>query len=305
MRITIFGGGAWGRALAFALSFKNDVKVVSRQDLREYFLSLKTQNPIVQVDFEDSLDSHLFINAIKTQALRQWFSSHPLPKDTPMMLASKGIEEGSCAFVSDIAAEYLRMENLCFLAGPSFAKEILQSLPCALCIHSENKQLASQYASTFPDFIKAYVVNDVIGGEIAGAYKNVVAIASGICDGLGLGNNARASLLARGLVEMHRFADAFGGRIETFLGLSGAGDLFLSASSSLSRNYRVGFGLAKGKNLEEILEEIGEVAEGVISTYAIHKIAQDRGIYAPIAKELHEILENRSDARLSLRRLMC
>lgn len=303
MRITIFGGGAWGRALGFAYSFKNEVKIVSRQDLGDFLCRL--DRPIRQVDFKDSLDSDLFINAIKTQALREWFKIHKLDRDMPMMLASKGIEMDSGAFVSDIASEFLKMENLCFLAGPSFAKEVLESLPCALCVHSENEVLAKRFADALPDFIKGYVRGDVIGGEVAGAYKNVISIASGICDGLGLGNNARASLLARGLVEMHRFAESFGAEMETFLGLSGAGDLFLSASSVLSRNYRVGYGLASGKKLDVILKEIGEVAEGVISAHAIYKLAEARGIYTPIAKEVHEILEGRSLATQSLRRLMC
>ncbi len=303
MKITIFGGGAWGRALAFAFSFKNEVRIVSRQNLATFLFKLNCS--IKQVDFEESLDSDLFVNAIKTQALRTWFQSHKLPKNIFMMLASKGIEMESGAFVSDIASDFLPMENLCFLAGPSFAKEVLDKLPCALCVHSENEALAKRFADALPDFIKGYVKGDVIGGEVAGAYKNVISIASGICDGLSLGNNARASLLARGLVEMHRFAKSFGADMETFLGLSGAGDLFLSASSVLSRNYRVGYGLAKGKSLDAILSEIGEVAEGVISAHAICKLAEARGIYTPIAKEVHEILEGRSLVADSLRRLMC
>ncbi len=304
MKITIFGGGAWGRALAFAFSFKNEVLIVSRQDLGAFLTQTKTANPIKQVEFSKSLQADLFVNTITTSALRYWFENHILPKDIAMLFACKGIEASSGAFVSDIAYEFLSFENLCFLAGPSFAKEVLQALPCALAIHAKNSNIARLFASCMPHFIKAYVKDDVVGGEIAGAYKNVIAIASGICDGLNLGNNARASLLSRGLIEMSRFGECFGAKMQTFLGLSGAGDLFLSASSNLSRNYRVGLGLAQGKDIAVILEELGEVAEGVKTTQAIVKIAKEKEIYTPIANEVFKILKKQSSPRQSLENLM-
>lgn len=305
MKVAVFGGGAWGRALAFALSHKNEVVIVSRQNLDEFLSGLNTKFSITQVDFESALKADLFVNAITTSALRKWFETHKLPKDIKMLFACKGIEVDSGAFVSDIAYEFLNTNGLCFLAGPSFAKEVLSGLSCALSIHSHNKDVAKEFANCMPDFIKTYIEQDIIGGEIAGAYKNVIAIASGICDGLILGNNARASLLARGLIEMHRFGSYFGAHIETFLGLAGAGDLFLSANSKLSRNYRVGIGLAAGKKLEEILEELGEVAEGVRTTEAIVKIAEEKGIYTPIANEVFKILKQISSPQQSLRQLMC
>jgi glycerol-3-phosphate dehydrogenase (NAD(P)+) len=134
----------------------------------------------------------------------------------------------------------------------------------------------------------------VIGSEIAGAYKNVLAIASGICDGLGLGQNARASLISRGLVEMERFGEVFGAKKDTFLGLSGAGDLFLTASSTMSRNFRVGLGLASGQNIADILNQIGEVAEGVETSKAIYKISVEKNIYTPIAREVKLILDGKN-----------
>ncbi|MCE3037425.1 NAD(P)H-dependent glycerol-3-phosphate dehydrogenase [Helicobacter sp. faydin-H20] len=305
MRIAVFGGGAWGRALAFALSHKNEVFIVSRQNLKEKLSLLQCPSPVLQVDFQESLKADLFVNAITTSALRGWFESCLLPKNIKMLFACKGIEVESGAFVSDIAQEFLDSTNLCFLAGPSFAAEVLQGQSSALSIHSNNKEVAKIFAQCMPDFIKTYIEQDVIGGEIAGAYKNVIAIASGICDGLQLGNNARASLLARGLVEMHRFGAVFGARMETFLGLSGAGDLFLTASSKLSRNYRVGIALAQNKDIEEILFEIGEVAEGVKTTEALVKIAEKKGIYIPIAQEIFKILKKQSSPQQSLRNLMC
>ena len=182
---------------------------------------------------------------------------------------------------------------MAFLSGPTFAKEIMQKLPCALVVNSKNQNLALKFASFFPSYMKAYTSDDVIGAEVCGAYKNVIARAGGICDGLGLGNNARASLISRGLVEMARFGKFFGAKDETFMGLSGAGDLFLTASSILSRNYRVGLGIARHERLEKILNELGEVAEGVDTARAISKIAKEKGIYVPIASEVENMLNGK------------
>ncbi|PAF41604.1 NAD(P)H-dependent glycerol-3-phosphate dehydrogenase [Helicobacter sp. 11S03491-1] len=298
MAITIFGGGAWGRALAFGFAKKNKVYIVSRRDISGLLLPLNKSpenvSPIVQCSVEESLKSQYFVIAITTSALREWFSLTPLASNVKIMIASKGIEEGTGAFVGDIAQDFVDKQNLCFLAGPSFAKEVTLGLPCALAIHSSNTLLAEEFANLMPAFIKPYVKDDVIGGEVAGAYKNVIAIAGGICDGLNLGQNAKASLLSRGLVEMCRFGEYFGAKIQTFLGLSGAGDLFLSANSILSRNYRVGLGLAQNKAIEDILGDLGEVAEGVKTAKAITQIAQREKIYTPIATEVQEIIEGKS-----------
>jgi len=179
----------------------------------------------------------------------------------------------------------------------------LRKLPTALVVNSRSPQTADAFASLFPGFIRTYASDDVIGAEVAGAYKNVIAIAAGICEGLGLGHNAAASLIARGLVEMERFGRAYGAREESFLGLSGAGDLFLTASSSMSRNYRVGLGLAEGKSKEAVCAAIGEVSEGIGTAYALHEIALSRGIYLPIAGEVYAILEGKSP-RQSLKDLI-
>ena len=163
-----------------------------------------------------------------------------------------------------------------------------------MVINSNSKKLFEEFSPFFPNFIKTYYSSDVIGAEVAGAYKNVLAIASGICEGLNLGKNAQASLIARGLVEMERFGKFFGSKKSTFLGLSGAGDLFLTANSTMSRNYRVGLGLASNKNLEDILIELGEVAEGIKTAEAIHNLSIKYNIYTPIANEVNLILNGKS-----------
>ncbi|MEE6576890.1 NAD(P)H-dependent glycerol-3-phosphate dehydrogenase, partial [Campylobacter coli] len=215
-------------------------------------------------------------------------------KGQKILIASKGIDTSTCKFLDEIFSEFIDRDKLCVLSGPSFAAEVMQNLPCALVVSGIKEELCKKFASFFPDFIKVYTDDDVRGAEICGAYKNVLAIASGISDGLGLGNNARASLISRGLIEMHRFGKFFGAKEETFLGLGGAGDLFLTATSVLSRNYRVGLALAKEKKLDDILQELGEVAEGVKTAYAIAKISKDKAIYTPIVNEIVQILQGKN-----------
>lgn len=290
--VSVFGGGAWGRALAFCLSKKNSVKIVSRRDISK----LIAPN-VEQVDLQTGLRSEFFVVAIATNALCEWLSSFELPKDSKILCVCKGIQTNAnnqSNFVSDIFEQHISSKNICYLGGPSFANEVLLELPCAVVVHSRNLALAREFGALFPPFIKTYASPDVIGGEIAGAYKNVIAIAAGICDGLKLGNNAKAALLARGLVEMSRFGEHFGAKMETILGLSGAGDLFLTSNSTMSRNYRVGLGLAQGKSKENILREIGEVAEGVITSAAIARIGESENVYVPIAKEVNAIIKGKS-----------
>ena len=303
--IFVFGGGAWGLALAHAFSQKNRVFVLSRRklNLTQYGSDITQDSNTTpyQLSYDDFITHYknsknpLCVIAIASAFLREFMQKasflESVRNDMQILVASKGIEQGSGAFVNEILEQYFKADSMCYLAGPSFAKEVMKGLPCALVIHSSNEDLSKRYAQCFPDFIKTYVQNDVIGAEIAGAYKNVIAIAGGICDGLGLGNNAKASLLSRGLVEMARFGAFFGAKQETFLGLSGSGDLFLTSNSTMSRNYRVGFGLANNKSLEEILNELGEVAEGVYSAKSIVQISKKHNLYTPIAFEVQAILE--------------
>lgn len=288
--IGVCGGGAWGSALAFALAHEQPVEIFSRRELPSEW---GTPFPITQVGIERACGHEHVVIAISVAHLRTWLSSVEI-KHACCLFASKGVEEESGAFVHEIAREFMDSSRICALSGPSFAKEVRQCLPCAVEIHSSSLELAQRFCALFPPFMKTYAGDDLIGAEIAGAYKNVIAIAGGICDGLSLGNNAKAALLARGLIEMERFGGYFGAKTQTFLGLSGSGDLFLTAGSTLSRNYRVGLGLAQGKALGEILQEIGEVAEGVRTARAIHTIASKRAIYTPIVNEVVAILDGKN-----------
>lgn len=288
-KIGVIGAGKWGSALAFALSEKCEVYITSRtpRDIKNF------------ISLEEILKLEYLVIAIPAQQISSWLEENFKYNNQKILVASKGIEATTGRFLNEIYAKYVPNENIAFLSGPSFAAEVIKSLPTALVINSKNEKLSAAFASFFPSFIKTYTSTDVVGAEIAGAYKNVIAIAAGICEGLNLGKNASASLISRGLVEMHRFAKEYGAKDETFIGLSGAGDLFLTASSMMSRNFRVGLGIAEGKSKEEIVKELGEVAEGIGTTYALYEIAKKKDLYLPIAKEVYNMLEG-TDPYVSL-----
>jgi glycerol-3-phosphate dehydrogenase (NAD(P)+) len=280
-KVGVIGAGKWGTALAFALSEKCEVFITSRtpRDMKNF------------VSLQEILKLEYLIIAIPAQQISSWLEDNFVYDNQKILVAAKGIEAKTGKFLNEIYADYVPASNIAFLSGPSFAAEVMKSLPTALVLNSKNEELSKKFASFFPSFIKTYISTDVAGAEVAGAYKNVIAIAAGICEGLGLGKNAAAALISRGLVEMQRFGTEYGAKDESFIGLSGAGDLFLTASSTMSRNFRVGLGIANGKSKEQIIKELGEVAEGVGTTYALHKIAKEKNLYLPIAREVYNMLE--------------
>jgi glycerol-3-phosphate dehydrogenase (NAD(P)+) len=282
--IAVIGAGKWGEALHFALNQNQQCLITNRtkKDIENF------------VNLEEALKCKYLVIAIPAQSIRGWLKNHFKYNGQKILVAAKGIEASSGKFLKEIYEEFVPSSHLGFISGPSFASEVIKGLPTALVINSQNSIFYEEFSSFFPKFIKTYYSDDIIGAEIAGAYKNVLAIASGICEGLELGQNARASLISRGLVEMERFGNHFNSKVDTFMGLSGAGDLFLTASSKLSRNFRVGLGLAKNKNLDTILSELGEVAEGVKTSEAIYKLSQENNIYTPIANEVKLILSGKN-----------
>ena len=294
--ISIIGAGAWGSALFYALKEKN----------KGILITSKTKRDIENfVSIDKVLESEYLIIVIASQAISEFLNRYKYKiKNKKILCASKGIDIKKLKFLNEIFEEYVDVNNLAFLSGPSFAKEVKEKKPTALVIASKNLKLAKEFATFFPDFIKIYTDTDVIGVEVAGAYKNVIAIAAGICEGLNLGNNARAALISRGLVEMDRFGEFFGAKKDTFLGVAGSGDLFLTANSTMSRNFRVGLNLAKGKYLTDILNELGEVAEGVYTTKSIYLLSQKYKIYTPIANEVYKILYEKKKVKESLRDLL-
>jgi len=284
MSIGVIGAGKWGSALAFALSEKNEVFITSRtpRDMKNF------------VSLGEVLKCEYLVMAIPAQQISSWLDKNFVYSGQKVLVVSKGIEASTGRFLNEIYQKHVPADKIAFLSGPSFAVEVMQSLPTALVVNASNEKLSQELTLLFPSFIKAYTSTDIIGAEVSGAYKNVIAIAAGICEGLGLGNNAAAALISRGLVEMQRFCLHYGAKVDTFTGLGGAGDLFLTASSTMSRNFRVGLGLAKGKTQEQILGDLGEVAEGIGTAYALHDIAMKKELYLPIAKEVYEMLEGKN-----------
>ncbi|RLA75635.1 MAG: NAD(P)H-dependent glycerol-3-phosphate dehydrogenase [Epsilonproteobacteria bacterium] len=282
-KIAVIGAGKWGQALYESININHKCFITSRTKKNiKHFCTL-----------QEALDCQYIIIAISTQHISSWLENNFINKNQKILVASKGIEAKTGRFLKEIYEQHIDIKNLGFVSGPSFAYGVKAQLPTALVINSISKEYYDEFALFFPKFIKTYYSDDIIGAEIAGAYKNVIAIAGGICDGLKLGDNARAGVISRGLVEMSRFGYKFGATTDSFVGLSGAGDLFLTASSNKSRNYKVGLGLSKNIPLPQILEDIGEVAEGVMTAKAINKISIQKGLYTPIAYEVGLMLDGK------------
>jgi len=312
VNITILGAGAWGTALGIALAEQHAVALWARNasqrdalagDRRSRYLPevpLAT-SVAVAADARAAIRSaDLVLVATPTAGLR---STIELVRDAgkrlPVIWACKGFEQSSAKLPHQIVAETLAADAPCgALSGPSFALEVARGLPTALTLAAADLELARGLAQELHQRrLRVYYSDDVVGVEVGGAVKNVMAIATGIADGLGLGQNARAALVTRGLAELTRLGVALGGRPETFTGLTGAGDLVLTCTGDLSRNRRVGFALGAGEPLAAILNRLGHVAEGVYTAHAVDRLARERGIDMPITRVVCAVLfENLSPA---------
>jgi glycerol-3-phosphate dehydrogenase (NAD(P)+) len=225
---------------------------------------------------------------------------------TPLIWVCKGLEAGTAKLPHVIAAETLGPNaRYGVLSGPSFAEEVACGLPTAVTLAANNHDFAHETAlALHTPRLRIYANEDLVGAEVGGAVKNVLAIATGICDGLGLGNNARAALITRGLVEITRFGEALGARRETFMGLAGMGDLILTCTGDLSRNRRVGLLLAEGRSLPDIARELGHVAEGVPAAREIARRATELGVEMPITRAVTAVLDGRLTPRAAVEQLM-
>lgn len=306
MNITIIGAGAWGTALATSLAASHrvtlwarsaaQIKAMRSTRLNQRYLPdiLLPANLEISADFPAVLAAaELVIFALPTAALRatlQQFAqtSHRFG----VALACKGFEAETSKLPHQVVAEALPAGFLSgVLSGPSFAQEVARGLPTALTFASVDEEFARSTAQALHHArLRIYASSDVIGVEVGGAVKNVMAIAAGICDGMGLGLNARAALLTRGLAEITRLGLKLGGRPETMSGLSGLGDLILTCTGDLSRNRRVGLLLAQQHDLPKILRKLGHVAEGVYTVREVHHLAQSLGVAMPICEAVYRIL---------------
>jgi len=318
MRIGVLGAGAWGTALAIHAAASNEVMLWLRDSAQLQRMRSSGRNerylPEVPIPAAIALTVRrdealafarggLTIVATPMAGLREQLAA--LPPGEPVLWLSKGFEQGSGALGHEIARE-LRGDASCgVLSGPSFALEVARGQPTALVAASTDAALtACAIAALHGGALRIYSSDDPVGVEVGGAVKNVLAIATGIADGLALGRNARAALITRGLAEMTRLGVALGARAETFMGLSGLGDLVLTATGDLSRNRQVGLALAHGEALPRILQRLGHVAEGVLSAPVVLQRAQALGVELPISQAVVAVLDGRLAPAQALRQLM-
>jgi glycerol-3-phosphate dehydrogenase (NAD(P)+) len=252
----------------------------------------------------------LVVSGVPTVAVRDvWERAKAhLPPEALVMSATKGIENDTLMLVSDILRDVLPEDahgRLTYVSGPSFALEMCRRLPTAVTIAADEDEVAERAQRIIStDYFRAYTTTDVIGVELGGALKNVIAIAAGAADGLGFGLNTRAALITRGLAEIGRIAVKMGARPFTLAGLAGMGDLVLTCTGSLSRNRTVGFELGQGKSLEQVLEQLGEVAEGVNTARSVHDLAAREEVEMPISQGVYRVLFEGVDARDMVYELM-
>ena len=304
--LAVLGAGAWGSALAVALSPRHRVALWARDPEQAQAIAAARCNRryLPEITLPDSLQigsdlekaiakAELLVAATPVAGLRELLGKLR-GAAVPLVWLCKGFEQDSAALPHEIVAASGWRAPSGALSGPSFALEVARGLPCALTLASADAAFAAQAAAQLHGGrLRVYHSDDVVGVEIGGAVKNVLAIAVGICDGLGLGQNARAALVTRGLAELARLGVALGARAETVMGLTGAGDLILTATGDLSRNRRVGLELARGKPLKEIVADLGHVAEGVHSARATLARAAGCGVEMPITAAVNAVLDGR------------
>lgn len=316
MTVTVVGAGSWGTALALVLARNGqDVRIVGREsdaltslashreNLR-YLPGFMLPEGLVVEDLADAqFSGDLVIVAVPSGAVNEVLER--VDGSGTIVLASKGLAAGTDALLSDQAAQICPRAKIVVLSGPNLAVELAQGVPTVAVAASRDEEAACTVRDAFRcRSYRIYVSDDVVGVETAGALKNVMAIAAGMSDGLGFGDNTKGALLARGLNEMARIGIALGARLETYLGIAGVGDLFATANSKLSRNYRVGFGLGKGQALNEVLAEIGQVAEGVTTADLAVHLAQRLEVEAPIIDVVHGVVREGLDPRTAVWQLM-
>jgi glycerol-3-phosphate dehydrogenase (NAD(P)+) len=304
--IGIVGSGAWGTALAVALQ-RPDREIVlwaresevardinERRENRIFLPGVTLPEGLVATtDLARVARTEALLLVVPAQHMRAIggaLAPH-LPGSTPAVICAKGIEQQSSALMSEIVAETLPRSPLAVLSGPTFASEVARGLPAAVTLAIGSDEIGRKLIAAFGSSrFRPYLSDDVIGAQIGGAVKNVLAIASGIVSGRGLGENARAAIITRGLREMVRLGESMGARMETLMGLSGAGDLMLTCMSAKSRNFSVGFALGEGKPLADALGGKPSVAEGVFSASAVSALAERKGIEMPISQAVDAVV---------------
>ncbi len=320
LNITILGAGAWGTALAATLAPRHSVQLWARDRVlleaiaadhcNERYLPGVALTPSLRCNPEfTAAVAHarhgLLLVATPTAALRGIVRQlHEIASLPPLVWLCKGLERGSAQMAHEIVRDELGAHPAGPLAGPSFAQEVARGLPTALTVAGHDAYCARVTEALHGPALRIYSTDDVIGVEVGGAVKNVLAIATGIADALALGHNARAALITRGLAEITRFGVALGAQPQTFMGLTGLGDLILTCTGELSRNRQVGLLLGGGLPLPEALARVGHVAEGVGSAAAVQARAQEFGVQMPLTAAVCAVLDNRLTPGQALQQLL-
>lgn len=326
-KVSILGAGAWGTAVAIALAARHDVLLWARNPAAAAATRAGGENTaylpgfplpgglavsadlgaaVERLSGPDAGEAPLLIAACPVVGLRpllEQLKAYPVPN---IVWLCKGFESGTGLLPHQVIRAVLGGDVPgAALSGPSFAQEVARGLPCALTVASESAALRERVVSiVHGGSIRVYSCDDLVGVEVGGAVKNVLAIATGVADGLGLGLNARAALITRGLAEITRLGVALGGQASTFMGLTGMGDLILTCTGDLSRNRRVGLGLAQGKALDAIVGELGHVAEGVPCAKAVRELAHKLGVDMPITNAVAGVLFDGDTPQQTLAQLL-
>ncbi|MGJ3259953.1 MAG: NAD(P)H-dependent glycerol-3-phosphate dehydrogenase [Rhodospirillales bacterium] len=319
--VTVVGAGAWGTALAAtARRAGRSTRLYARETEVTEAVNAGKGNPVFlkDVDLPDGIQAgsdldgaiaaaEVVILVVPAQFLRATAADLAalLPPEIPVVLAAKGIEQGTLKLMSEVAEETLPDNPIAVLSGPSFAAEVARALPAALTLASADETLGKRLIDTLTSpLFRLYQSTDLVGAEIGGAVKNVLAIACGIVEGRGLGDNARAALITRGLAEMVRLGLAKGATRETMMGLAGLGDLVLTCNAMQSRNFSFGHALGRGKSPDEILAERVAVTEGVTSAVSVTELARKLAVEMPLCDAVHAIVHEGRDIDTAMTMLM-
>jgi len=318
----VIGAGGWGTALAIVTNRsgskvtlwtrnENIVSVIEDKRVNETYLPDVFIDPDIEVTTDLRQVCRLadyVVLSVPSQHIRPVCISlsDQLPSGVPVIVASKGIERGSLSLMSEVVSSILPSNPVMVLSGPNFAHEVAIGLPSATVIAGKSRTLSEKVIYAMGGkFFRPYYTDDVVGVQIGGAVKNVIAIACGICTGRGLGENARAAVITRGLAEMSRLAEVKGGKPETLAGLSGLGDLILSASSLTSRNMALGYAIGKGEKIASLLPgQRGGLAEGVATAESVYQLSRKLGVSMPICTIVYELLEQMIDIDHAIEQLL-
>lgn len=319
--VGIIGPGSWGTALAVSLARSgHSVRIYGRN--REHLEALKAEREnkkyLKGVKFPETMnavdsvketiegaDAVLF--AVPAQGFRATLESarEYITDDMIIINVAKGIERKTLLRLSEIAAEFGIEKNYCVLSGPSHAEEVGIDLPTTIVAAAEDKNVAVEVQKLFStEFLRVYTGTDVIGAELGGALKNIIALGAGISDGIGLGDNAKAALMTRGIAEMKRLGTAIGAEEATFAGLTGIGDLIVTCTSMHSRNRRCGILMGQGKSPEEAIAEVGMVVEGMFTAEAAYELAKKVGVEMPITNAIYHLVNGEVEVKAGIRALM-